>query len=111
MHVGFAGAEIAALDRIVEETEDGVAVVLVILGGVDSALGGDGVGTTGAVLIAEAIYLIAELGKGCGGGTTGEPGAHHDDFKFPLIGWINQFGVHFMGRPFIGKRTGGDFGI
>ena len=41
MHVGFAGAEVAAFDGVVEEPEDGVAVVLVILGSVDSALGGD----------------------------------------------------------------------
>ena len=111
MHVGFAGAEVAAFDRIVEEAEDGVAVVLVILGGVDSTLGGDGVGTAGAVLIAEAIHLIAELGKGGGGGTPGESGAHHDNFEFPLIGRVDQFGVHLMGRPFVGERTGGDFGI
>ena len=40
MDVGLAGAEVAALDRVVEETVDAVAVVLVVLGGVDAALRG-----------------------------------------------------------------------
>ena len=42
--VGLAGAEVAALDRVVEEAVDAVAVVLVVLGGVDAALGGDASG-------------------------------------------------------------------
>ena len=39
--VRLARAEVAALDRVVEEPEDRVAVVAVVLGGVDPALGGD----------------------------------------------------------------------
>ena len=39
--VGLARAEVAALDRVVEEAVDAVAVVLVVLGRVDAALGGD----------------------------------------------------------------------
>ena len=45
--VGLAGAEVAALDGVVEEAEDAVAVVAVVLGGVDPALGGDGVARRG----------------------------------------------------------------
>ena len=41
--VGFARAEVAALDRVVEQAVDAVAVVLVVLRGVDAALRGDGV--------------------------------------------------------------------
>ena len=41
--VGFARAEIAALHGVVEEAVDAVAVVVIILGGVDAALRGDGV--------------------------------------------------------------------
>ena len=48
--VRLAGAEVAALDRVVEEPVDAVAVVLVVLGGVDAALGGDAVGAARAVL-------------------------------------------------------------
>ena len=39
--VRLAGAEVAALDGVVEEAVDAVAVVLVVLGGVDAALRGD----------------------------------------------------------------------
>jgi hypothetical protein len=38
VHVGLAGAEVAALDRVVEQPVDRVAVVAVVLGGVDAAL-------------------------------------------------------------------------
>ena len=52
--VGLARAEIAALDGVVKQPVDAVAVVLIILGGVDAALGGDAVGAARAVLKAEA---------------------------------------------------------
>jgi hypothetical protein len=45
--VRLTGPEVAALHGVVEEALDGVAVALVVLGGVDAALGGDGVGASG----------------------------------------------------------------
>src|SRR5437763_1467562 len=39
VHVRLAGAEVATLHRVVEEAEDAVAVVAIVLGGVDAALG------------------------------------------------------------------------
>jgi hypothetical protein len=41
--IGLAGPEVAALHRVVEQTEDAVAVVPVVLGRVDAALGRDAV--------------------------------------------------------------------
>jgi hypothetical protein len=41
--IGLARAEVSTLHRVVEEAEHAVSVVLVILGCVDAALGGDGV--------------------------------------------------------------------
>jgi hypothetical protein len=55
--VGLAGAEVAAFDRVVEEAVHAVAVVLVVLGGVDAALRGDAVRAAGAVVEAEAVTL------------------------------------------------------
>ena len=46
--VGLAGPVVAALHRVVEEAVDRVAVALVVLGGVDAALGGDRVRPAGA---------------------------------------------------------------
>ena len=43
VHVALAGAVVAALDGVVEETVHAVAVVAVVLGRVDAALGRDGV--------------------------------------------------------------------
>ena len=77
--VGLAGAEVAALDGVVEEAVDAVAVVLVILGGVDAALGGDAVGAARAVLEAEALDLVAQFGQRGGGGAAGQAGADDDD--------------------------------
>src|SRR5690606_9547283 len=44
VRVGLARAEVAALDRVVEQPVDAVAVVAVVLGRVDAALSGDRVG-------------------------------------------------------------------
>ena len=46
VHVSFARAKIAALDGVVEEPINAVTIVLIILGGVDAALGSDAVGAT-----------------------------------------------------------------
>ena len=67
--VGLAGAKVAAFDRIVEESVNRVTVVAVVLGGIDPALGGDRVGAARRILVAEAFHLVAELGKGRGGGS------------------------------------------
>jgi hypothetical protein len=55
VNVGLTGAEVAALDGVVEEPPDAVAVVGVVFGGVDAALGGDAVGPPRAVLKAEGF--------------------------------------------------------
>ena len=41
IHVGFAAAVVSSLDGIIEQTVDGVVVVLVVLCGVDTSLCGD----------------------------------------------------------------------
>ena len=70
MHIGLAGTKIAAFDRVVEESVNAVAVILVIFCGVDATLRCDRVGAAGTVLIAEAFHLVALLGeRRCGGGT------------------------------------------
>ena len=61
MHVGFSGAEVAAFDRVVEESIHGVTIVLVILRGVDATLGSDGVRATGRIMKHEVVYFVAEL--------------------------------------------------
>ena len=77
--VGLAGAVVAALHRVVEEPVDAVAVVLVVLGRVDAALGGDGVRPPGRVVVADDLDVVALLAEGGGSRGAGEAGAHDDD--------------------------------
>ena len=66
--VGLARAEVAALDRVVEQAIDAVAVVLVVLGRVDAALRGDAVRAPRRILEAEALDVVAELAQRRGRG-------------------------------------------
>ena len=88
--VGLARAEVAALDRVVEEPEDRVAVVAVVLGGVDPALRGDRVRPPRRVVEREDRDLVAELGERRGGARAREPGADDDDLEAPLVGRVDE---------------------
>jgi hypothetical protein len=77
--------------RVVEEAVDAVAVVLVVLRGVDAALGGDGVGAARAVLVAEALHVVAELGERGGGGAAGEAGPTTMTSYFRLLAGLTSF--------------------
>src|SRR5207248_4745358 len=59
--VCFARAKVAALDGIVEQPIDAVAIVLVVLRRVDAALGGDAVGASRRILKAECVDAVSEL--------------------------------------------------
>ena len=67
MHIGLAGTEVTTLDGVVKESINAVAVILIILGGVDATLRGDRVRAARAVLIAEAFHIVALLGERRGG--------------------------------------------
>src|SRR5262249_53392729 len=60
INIGLARTEIAALERVVEETPNTVAVVLIVLGGVDAALGRDTVGPPRAVVKGEHLHGVAQ---------------------------------------------------
>ncbi len=104
-------AEVAALDCVVKEAEDAVAVVLIIFRGIDSALGGDAMSAARAVLVTEALHVVTELAQRCRGSAAGQAAAHDDYLKFPAIVRTDQAGVILMRRPFIGKRAGRDLGV
>jgi hypothetical protein len=84
---------------------------LIILGCVDTTLGCNGVSSARAILVAKTIYFIAKLGKSRRSGTAREARANYNDFEFPLVGGVDQLGVHFVGTPFVGKWARGNFGI
>ncbi len=111
IRVRFAAAVVAALDRVVEQAVRAVAVVLVVLRGVDAALCGDRVGPTGRVVEGERVDVVAELGQRgrCRG--SGEPGADHDDLELPLVGRVDQLDVELVLVPFLGERAIGNVAV
>jgi hypothetical protein len=99
VHVRLAGAEVAALDGVVEQPLHGVAVVAVVLRGVDPALRGDRVRPARAVLVAEARHLVAGLGQRRRGRAAGQAGAHHDDLHLALVRRVDQLDAEPAALP------------
>src|SRR5690606_23570192 len=95
----LARTEVAALHGVVEETIDRVAVVLVVLGGVDSALRRDAVRAARRILEAEALDLVAQLRERGRGGTARESGAHHEHRVLPLVRRVHQLHLEAMPLP------------
>ena len=59
IHIGLTGAVVAALDGVAEEAFHTVAVVLVVFGRVDTALGSDAMGAAWRVGDAEDLDIEA----------------------------------------------------
>src|ERR1017187_5551004 len=106
--VRFAGAEVATLDRVVEETLDAVAVVLVVLRSVDAALLRDRVRAPRAILIAEARDVVTELGERGGARAAGEAGADDDDGVLPLVRRVDELHVEAVLVPLLLEGAVGD---
>ncbi len=103
--VGFARAVVAALDRVVEEAVDAVAVVLVVLGRVDAALRGDAVRAARAVLDAEAQDVVAQLAERRGRRCARQAGADDDDRVLALVGRVDQLHLELVPVPLLGNRA------
>ena len=112
VHVRLARAVVAALDGVVEQPVDRVAVALVVLGRVDAALGGDRVGPARGVLVEERLHRVAGLAHGGRGRGAGEPGADDDDAQLASVGRVDQAGVELAVGPAhldgAGRRLGVD---
>ena len=109
--IGFTGAEVAAFNGVVKQAVNGVAVVLVVLGCVNAALGRNGVGAAGAVLVAEAFDVVAKFGKRGSSGGASQAGTYHKHRVLALVVRIDQFGLKLVLGPFVLNRAGGNFGI
>ena len=111
VHVRLAGAVVAALDRVVEEPVDAVAVVLVVLRRVDAALRGDAVRAPRRVVEREHLHAVAELAERGGGGRAGEARAHDDDVEAPLVRRVHELHVELVVVPLLGDGPLGDPGV
>ena len=99
--VGLARPVVAALDRVVEQPVDAVAVVLVVLGGVDAALRGNAVRPPRAVLDAEVQDVVAELAERRRRRRAGQAGADDDDRVLPLVGRVDQLHLELVPVPLL----------
>lgn len=109
--VGLARPEVAALDGVVEQAVDGVAVVAVVLRRVDAALGGDRVGAARGVLVAELDHVVALFGEGGAGGAAREAGADDDDGVLAAVGRVDQLGLEAALVPALVDRAGRGLGV
>ncbi len=100
--VGLAGPVVAALDGVVEQPLDAVAVVAVVLGGVDAALGGDAVGAPRRVVDAERLDVVAQLAERRRRRGAGEAGADDDDRELALVGRVHQLHLEAVPVPLVG---------
>ena len=111
MHVRFAAAEVAALDGVVEQPVDRVAVALVVLRGVDAALRGDRVSATRRVVERERLDLVAEFAERGRSRRAGQPGADDDDLELALVRRVHQLLAGDVVVPLVGHRAVGNLGI
>ncbi len=103
--VGFAGAIVAALDGVVEQAIDAVAVVAIVLGGVDAALRRDAVRAPRAVVDEERLDVVAELAQRRGRRRAGETGADDDDLELAAVGRVDQLVFELAPIPLVGDRS------
>ncbi len=103
--VGFTGAEVATFDGVVKETPRAVAVVLVVFGGVDSALRGDTVGAARAVVEGEAVDVVALLSQSGSGGSSGQSGSDDDHFELAAVDRPDKTHLFFCFGPTLIKWT------
>ena len=111
VHVRLAGAEVAALHGVVEEPVHRVAVVAVVLRGVDPALRGDECARRGESWKVSIVDLVAELAERRGGTRAGEPRAHHEHVELPLVRRVDELDVELVVVPLLGDRALGDVGV
>ena len=88
MHIGFASAVIAALNGIVKQAENAVAIVLIIFSSIDATLRGNGVRAARRILVAECFYLVAQFTQRRSGTGAGKTSTNYNDFQLALIGGI-----------------------
>ena len=100
VHIGLTGTVVTSFNGVTEQTLHTVAVILVILGCIDTTLCSDGVRTARRVLNAENIHFEAHCSQRSSGRGTGQSGSNNNDIYFPLVGGIHQLLTGFIVGPF-----------
>ena len=111
VHVGLPGPVVAPLDGVVEQPVNAVAVVLVVLGRIDAALGGNAVGPAGGVVVGEHLDPVTQLAQRGGGRCPGQARAHHDDVEAALVVGVHQPHGELVVGPLVVQRSGRDASV
>ena len=106
IYIGFAGPVVTPLDGVVKEPVYRVVVVLVVLGGIDPPLGGNGMGATRTVLVAKSFYIVTQLRQRSSGGCSSQTSSHDDDLQFSLVGRTYHPDGGFVPGPLFRQRSG-----
>ena len=100
--VGLAGAIVAALHRVVEQAINRVAVVLIVLCGIDTALCSNRVCTARRVLNAEIIHVEAHFCERGGCRCTGQTRSHDNHVELQFVFRVHQSLMSLIFFPFLG---------
>src|SRR5581483_2958468 len=97
--------------RVVEEAVHAVAVVAVVLRGVDAALRGDAVRAPRRVVVREHRGLVTELTERRGGRRARQPAPHDDDVVLPSVRRVDELHRELVLVPLLVDRPLGDPGV
>src|SRR5262249_27044111 len=106
IHVGLAGPEVSAFDGVIEEPEDAVAVVAIVLCGIDAALGRDAMCAARAVLKTKTLDVIPKLAQRRSSGGASQPAADYNYVVLALVGRIHELELEPAFFPTILYWTG-----
>jgi len=63
VNIGFSGSKIAPFYRVIKKPPNAVAIILVILGGIDTPLSSDAMRASRGILNTEGFYMISKLSQ------------------------------------------------
>ena len=106
--VRLARPEVAALHGVVEQAVHAVAVVLIVLRGVDATLRRDRVRPARRVVVRKDCDVVAELRQRGRSRCAGESAADNDHLEAPLIRRVHQLHVELVGFPLLLDRASRD---
>ena len=96
---------VATLDGVIEETVNRVIVILIVLCGIDTSLGGDGVRPSWRIADAENLDIVAEFAESGGSRSSAETGSDYDYFKFPFVVRTDKTNFRLTFGPFFSQRS------
>ena len=108
---GLPGPEITSLDGVAKQAGDAVAVVGVILGGVDAPLGRHRVGPPGAVVICDQAHHVALFCQRSGRRSPRQATAHDQHPQLAFLGCTDQGQILAVALPSARQRSGRHPGV